>query len=439
MATMLKPPYETRPFECWEKAKELRLNSYKRIVAAKDNGQLLVTGNRAAPEVLMAGFGEFEFLGVADYGASVAYAPDFAQDAYGALEARGFSPDLCGYSRAYLGSMMMDRFYFGGPFPRPDLVYTQIACDTNVKNAAIIAEHFGIPHFSVDVPVYQGYPNRLKEHFINYLLTQFEEIIEGIGRATGRRFDDELFIEAVYNRCRSEALWAEIMMLNQAIPAPMDLKSMFTLYVPLVIMKEKPEAVAFYEGLLDEVKGRVKDSIAAVATERCRLAHDGLPPWFSLRIFRLPESYGAAFVASHYGIVQFGAFEEGPGGVLQPRRDPRQQGIDFRNRQEALRFFAEWYLDKMGTEGYDRRAKLAGQLHLIKEWHIDGIVFHNNRGCEGQSQGLLENKAAVAKELGVPTLVYEGNASDIREWSEEQVIDSLESFMETLGLDRLEK
>ncbi|MFQ5826972.1 MAG: 2-hydroxyacyl-CoA dehydratase subunit D [Dehalococcoidia bacterium] len=435
----MKALHKTKPFECWQKAKELRLDSYKRIMAARENGKLLVTGNRAAPEVLMAGFGDFEFLGIADYGASVAYAPDFAQDAYEILEARGFSRDLCGYSRAYLGSMMLDRFYFGGPFPRPDLVYTQVACDTNVKNATIIAEHFGIPHFSVDVPVYLGYPPRLKEHFINYLVSQFQDIIEGIGRATGRQFDDERFIQALYSRFQTEVLWAEIMMLNQAVPAPMDLKSMFTLFVPLIIMKEKPEAVTFYQGLKEEMEDRVKNGIAAVASEQCRLLHDGLPPWFSLRIFRLPQSYGAVFIGSHYSIVQFGAFEEGPDGRLRPRQTPQQQGIRFRTREEALRFFAEWYLDKMGTEGYFPGAKLEGQVHLVKEWHIDGVVFHNNRGCEGQSQGLLENKAALGERLGVPTLVYEANAADSREWAEEQVIDSLESFMESLGLTRLEE
>jgi hypothetical protein len=60
-----------------------------------------------------------------------------------------------------------------------------------------------------------------------------------------------------------------------------------------------------------------------------------------------------------------------------------------------------------------------------------------NRGCEGLSVGQTEARLALI-DTGVPTMVYEANMADKREWDDREVRDRLDSYMESLGLTRLE-
>ena len=121
-------------------------------------------------------------------------------------------------------------------------------------------------------------------------MDQLHDAIERLEKITGRTFQDELFFEAADNQFESSTLWPKVCMLNQAIPAPIDEKSMFSLYVLAVLNKSSREHVEFYRELLDEVKDRVDRGIAALATERKRIMSDCPPPWGFLKIFRYLES-----------------------------------------------------------------------------------------------------------------------------------------------------
>lgn len=434
----MRVKYPTKPFECWQKAKELRLQNYRNIANAKEQGKLLFTGQRGAPTEILAGFGDVEFLGMNDYAASVAHDPPIALEAFEAVEAKGYARDVCAYWRCFMGSILNDRFYFGGNFPKIDFVFTQNACDTNGKCQLLLAEQLGVPYIMIDVPLVGDYNQRHRPYYIDYIAAQFHEAIEKVHRISGREYDDEKLIQAINNRCRNEVLWAEIMMLNQTIPAPMDMKSQYAFIVPLVVAKYKQETVEFYEGLKQEVQERVNQGIAAVATEHCRLLHIGAPPWHSLRFFRIPQAYGAVFIASDFSIIQFGGFEEKPDGTLGPKKEPKDMGITLRNRDEALRFFAKWYMERGAVDWCGVQTRLSHHRHLVREWHVDGTVYHVDRGCENNTSGVLETKLGISQTLSVPTLMYEGNRGDARDWSEAGSIDRLESFLESMGLRKLE-
>ena len=145
--------YRTRAIECWQKAKELRLNHYKQIATAREEGKLVVTGGAETPEPLLAGLGGSVFLAGEPYGATIGHDTEFSQKCAEAAEARGFARDLCGYMRNFWGSMYLDRYYFGGPFPKPDFCFQLHFCDSHAKWFQVVAEHYGVPYFSLDYPV----------------------------------------------------------------------------------------------------------------------------------------------------------------------------------------------------------------------------------------------------------------------------------------------
>jgi benzoyl-CoA reductase subunit B len=427
--------YKTERLACWGKAKELRLNHYRDIWEAKEKGKILATGGEYSFIPLVAGLGDYEFLGGEPYGATVGTNQDLATECAEAAEARGYARDMCSYMRLYWGSMFLDKSPWG-KFVRPDFCLTWHLCESHGKWYQMVSEHLGIPSFVIDIPLGPRSPSR-RDAQVRYLVAQMEEAIAWMQKITGRGYDDERLIEAVSNEINATALWAKCCELNKNTPAPLDLKSMFSLYVISSLLRCQKEAADFYHTLLDEIKYRVENQIAALATERCRLYHDAEPVWHFLQLFRIAEKYGAVVPASFYAFVVGTAFEADENGHWIPARTMAERGAPLRTRAEALEALAASYVDRPGLWGWMPSQKVADTLGILEDWHCDGAILHLNRGCEGLSQGLTEARLAL-KAKGVPTMVYESNMVDPREFSATQVVDSLESFLESLGLTRLE-
>jgi len=68
--------------------------------------------------------------------------------------------------------------------------------------------------------------------------------------------------------------------------------------------------------------------------------------------------------------------------------------------------------------------------------NLNGAILHYNRGCEGLSVGIAENRLGLIKG-GVPVMTYEGNMADEREFDQSRAYARVDSFMENLGLERL--
>jgi len=425
--------YETRPLSCFGRAKELRAMHYQDVREARSKGKLLIVGGSAGlPQVLASGIGPMAYLGGEEYAGAVGIDPTFSKECLEAVEARGFARDLCGYTRNFWGSMFLDRYVLGGRFPRPDFCLQMHGCDTMSKWFQQVSEHFDIPFFAIEWPFARKEgSNELNKQ---YLIYQMNELIEWMQKITGRPYDDERLLVALRNDCEVRSLWGEICTLNKTIPAPLDHKTMFPLFIVSVIMRHEDEAVEFYRMARDEIKWRVDNQIAAIPVERCRIIDDNEPPWFFLHIFRHMEKYGAVSLGSHHTFFLAGAFEENADATLSARRTPAGKGREPRNRQEALNVLAEWYLDwPLFDAIVYPDAKRAMLFRMVKEWNADAVLLHLNRGCEALTQGVAEDRLALAK-AGIPVGTYESNMVDPREMNMAQVLDRVDAFMESLGL-----
>ncbi len=430
--------YETKPLDSWKRAKELRLNLYRDIAQVKEKGKILFSGGTEGLIALTAGFSS-EYFGGEPYGASVGTDPLFSQQCSEAVEAKGYARDFCAYARNYIGSMFLNRYAFGGKFPEVDICLQTHICDTHAKWYQIVSEYRKIPYFAIDViPYHWEESTQGKRLKLEYVVSQMHDAIGWMEKTLGKRYDDERFIEAVHNECLSTSLWAEICALNKSIPAPLDEKSMFSLYIIAVLMRHKKEAVEFYQMLKDEVKDRVERQIAAVATERCRLLHDSQPPWYGLRIFRYLEKYGVVTIGSHYSFGLSGGWTEREDGSWGEAKPPTKE--DIKNRDGAIRTLAGWLLSyhtlarslRIGGEG-----KNSLILRLVREWQTDGVMIHLNRGCEGIALSQMEVRLSLLSH-GIPVMTYEGNVADSREFDESRTLARIDAFMESLGLKRIE-
>ena len=427
------PKYPTEALKCWGKAKELRDKYYRNYATAHERGGLRWTGGAWSFDSIPAGLGDDIYPITGEpYAAGIAFNKKFSLRYLEAAESKGWARDLCAYMRNYWGSMYLNEYNFGGEYPKPDFAFQDHICCSHAKWYQHVAEYKNIPYFCIDVSV--GPYKDLDEDKLMYVVNQMQESIEFLEKATGREYDDEKLIQAVKDETRSTSLWAEICTLNKAIPAPLEEKSMYSLYVLLTLNKHDKEIADYYEELRDEVKDRVERGIAAIPNEKCRLMSDTQPPWGFLKIFRYLEKYGALSIGSLYSFALEGIWEDKPDGSWGARTTPMELGTPMDTREQALRVLADWNLSKPEWQHfYDSDIKSEMMLRIVKEWKLDGVMLHMNRGCEGLSCGIGENRLAIA-EAGIPVMSFEGNMGDEREFDEAKTQDRIDAFMETLGL-----
>lgn len=432
--------YKTRPLKSWKKAKELREDYYKRFANIKDEGGFRWIGGAWTFDAIPQGFGKVAHISSEPYGAScTAVGKKFAMECHEACETAGYARDLCSYMRAYWGSVFLNKYAYGGPFPKPDFALQTGICCVHAKWYQVVGEHENIPTYSIDVSAGPYYA--MKPHRVQYLVDQSLESIEYLEKILKKRFDDEKFAQAVLEECRGTSLWAECCYLNQAVPAPLDEKSMFSLYVLNTLNKANKEFSDFYEELRDEVKERIADGIAAVPTERKRIIMDSQPPWSFLKLFRYLEDYGVVSVGSLYTNALMGIWdcETQPDGHIKmtPAVTPQQKGTVLKTREDYVRQMCEWNLKKLlWVPFYDPHWKTDAMISLVKDWKCDGVIFHYNRGCEGTAIGNAENRLGILR-AGIPVVTYEGNMGDDREFDEGSALARLDAFMEGMNLKKV--
>ncbi len=333
----------------------------------------------------------------------------------------------------YIGSVVLNEYAFGGPFPKPDFIFQTHICCTHAKWYQDVKElEGGVPMYGIDMGA-GAYPpfGELDKHRIDYIAGQFLDGIDWIEKTIKRPFDEERFLEAVWTELRTMSLWAKIAELNQAVPAPIDEKSMYALYVLATLDKAWKAIPDFYEELYDEVKNRVDRGIAAVGNETFRVMTDSQPPWAFLSMFRTMEKYGTVSIGSLYTIALDGIWRyDAEQKKVFPRELPKEKP---KNREEACRLLADWFLNRPLYQAfYHPDFKTAMMSAMARQWKVDGIILHLNRGCEGTSIGVMENRLGLIEE-GFKVMTYEGNMSDEREFDLESAMTRLEIFMELIS------
>ena len=431
-----KELYKTKPLGCWNKAKEIRQNYYLDYAKAHERGGLRWAGGAWTFGAIPCGLGDDVWSITSEpYSASIANNKEFSMRCLEATERAGYARDLCSYMRNYWGSVILNEFLWGGPFPKPDFIWQDHICCSHAKWYQVVSDlEGGIPMFTIDVSV--GPYGEVNENKINYLVGQMHDGIDWLEKVTGRKYNDQKLIEAVNNECRATSLWAEVCALNKAIPAPLDEKTMYSLYVLGTLMKHSKIVADFYQELRDEVKDRVASKIAAIPNERCRLMSDTQPPWGFLSLFRYLEQYGAVSIGSLYTFGLIGIWEVKPDGTWGARTTPQQKGIVIKDRDQALRILADWNLSKPEWQHfYSPHLKTEMMIRIAKEWSLNGIMLHYNRGCEGLTVGIAENRLGLI-EAGFPVMTFEGNMGDEREFDLTKTMARVDAFMETLELKK---
>jgi len=428
--------YPTRPLQCWAKAKEMIINHFKEVGAGIEDGtKRFVTGTIGGAQFLVAGLGDdFIFLGGEPYGATIGADLAFSEKSMEAAERQGFSRDLCGYMRNYWGSMFLNHYFFtGGPFPKPEFTFAMHLCDVgHAKWWQVVAEHFGIPQIVVDAPL--GQPGMGRKQREEWTVGQMNDAIEQMEKATGRKYDDERMVEAARCQFESSSLWAEICLLNKAIPATVGLKTLLALLPVFLNFEARREGVETLKEIRAEFQDRIAEGIAAIPNERLRLMSDLTPPWHFVKLYRSFEDQGVVFVGIHF-YTHFGSVAYDPDGAPISLKTPEELGYPLKTREDVLRAYAGAHVEvgmrRRFPIGWSAREKAETMVSLYNHWQCDGLLMHLNRGCAMSTFGSAEAKNLIAR-AGIPVGVYEGNFADFRDMDQAATLDTVNTFIRIL-------
>ncbi len=427
--------YETKPFECWNLMKELRRKHFWHTWNAQKEGDVLVLGMVYGFASFLAGIGKFANPSIGPHFTRLARTPnaDGITKAVEAAEAYGLGHYVCGAMKAHLGQLfqglsqtspMGDKFKHNFAFCR--------GCHAIVKSTQIAAEYLDVPILFIDSP-YRHTP-KLTENTRTYVVNQMMEAIEWLEKTTGKKYDDEKFIEAVKNEWQSMVTWARCCETLKNIPAPASDRTMLSLRLPMVTFKHWKETVDYMNILYDELKYRASQKISDHKMEKLRFSHEGLHPLYKANVLRFAEDYGAVFIAGQT-MENYGAWDRFEDGSHVAARTPAERGVEIKTREDAMNALADLNI----TRGDSAALKCEERYYRALDWKCDGVVIHYDFPCQPAMINSLESTIYLENK-GIPVGVYSASQGDPRLFDVNRVLgDSgeLPTFFERLGLKKL--
>ncbi|MBI5501739.1 MAG: 2-hydroxyacyl-CoA dehydratase [Deltaproteobacteria bacterium] len=338
----------------------------------------------------------------------------------GIAEDLGTPRDVCAVHRCTIGVACADERddFFNMAFAVPDLALANnFPCASEAKSFLAVVDKYGIPHHVVDTPI-RSWDGELPDHAVRYLAGQYRGMVAFLERH-GYRMDLERLREEIAFTKALNTLMAEIEICKQAVPAPMSAyDSVIAATAPLVLGKEK-RTLAIFERLRDELRDRVRRGKGVVENERLRLLWIGVPPLCDFKLVNYSEHRGA--------VVAKNLVELLAGFMLDPALIDPQYPFESLARAQL-----ENPLNPPG------RGLIDYFVRATREYRIDGVLGAVKRTCAMLPSVQRLTKDAIQRATGVPTIIFDLDGVDAREYDAASTHATIDAFLDVL-LARKEK
>ncbi len=334
------------------------------------------------------------------------------KDNFAYAERRGYSTDLCGYFRNNIGyaldGIKEENQPLGG-LPEPDfLISFGAGCIPTMKTFQVLCDHFDVPVFKADLP--QVAMEDIKEHHIQYGVTQIKRLVKFLEGLTGKKLDIDRLSQAVAYTDEACRTWDEIMDTRRSVPAPFSAAEIGIMFV-MVTRHGTKIAVDFLDDVLDEVKGKVARGEGVIPNERVRLFWDNIPLWYNMRLFNYFEKWDAVVVAETYT------------SAWTMRMDPDRP-------LESIAYKSLISYPLVSCVSLNKRIELIRKA--VSDYKVDGAILHSNMSCKPISMGQMDIQKVLRDELGVPSVMFDGDHMDGGKFSMAQFQTRIDAFMEML-------
>lgn len=328
-------------------------------------------------------------------------------------EDMGYSRDLCGYLRNILGYVHGD---MNGPdvplggLPEPDIILSAGGgCIPVMKIFQALERRFPqAAVFDGDLP--QVAIEEIKQHHLDYALSEMKRLINFLTEVTGRKMDYDRLAEVVRLSDQACALWDEIMTYRKFRPTPFSAAEIGIMFV-MVTRQGTQTAVDFLTMVRDEVKERAESGQGVIENEKIRLFWDNIPLWHNLGLFNYFEKYRGVVVAETYSAAW-------------------SLRLDVDRPLEALALKSLMSYPLVSCVSLAKRKELV--LKACRDYAVDGAILHRNKSCVPITMGQMDIKRSLEEELGIPSVVIDADHMDARNFSMAQFQTRADAFMEML-------
>ncbi len=404
-----KKPPEIRSAKMLKEVMKQHFYELKEAVKTGDKKIAWCTSVGPAELALAAGF----LVYYPENHAAIMGANRTAMDYIPIANAYGYSPDICSYLTSDIGAYLkgetpLKRAYGMESVPKPDvLLYNTNQCRDVYDWFSFYAREFNVPVYGVNTPRNQS---EIREDVVEACARQMEEMVPHLEEISGKRFDIDRFREVLADSLKCSVLWEEVLNTAQNIPSPATFFDHCVHMGPAVVMRGRKEAIEYYETLLQELKERIENGVAAVPGERHRFYWDGMPIWGKLRLLSntFAELKSAVIVSSYCNSWVFTDFDP---------KDP------FKSMARA---YCSIFISQ------DDNFKERYIAEKVRKFNVDGIIFHDSKTCPNNTNSRYGMPQRLQQKLGIPYLVINGDLNDLRCFSEEQTLTNIEAFVEQL-------
>ncbi len=388
---------------------EMTRDVYVRAAEAKKAGKPVCWATGIAPQELMTTM-EIDTVYPENFGAAMG-AKHLSGPLIEVAEEQGYSNDICSYARNNFGYVDVKHVDDPVNLPMPDmLLCCGNSCNTVIKWYENLAKEMNIPMLFLDTP-YNYMDEGASEHQIRFMEEQVYYMISQLEEITGRKFDYDRFKEVMEISMQTGEWWLKAIGVAKHKPSPISGFDLFNYMGIMVCDRGRPEArdlfKQWYEESMEKVargEGPWKDQ-----EEKYRILWDGIACWPQLNLtYRTLKKYGINMVASNY---------------------PRLWMITYDSPTIASMVRA--YSENVGANR-EIPFELNAYLKDTETYHLDGLIYHSNRSCKPMDFKQYAIRKVVIEKTGLPSVIFDGDQTDPRVFSEAQFETRLQALVELM-------
>jgi benzoyl-CoA reductase/2-hydroxyglutaryl-CoA dehydratase subunit BcrC/BadD/HgdB len=315
----------------------------------------------------------------------------------------GLAAEICSPHRGLAGG------YLRGLLPKPDAVlWSNLICDNTAKSGEYIMELTGCPGFFLDHPFDRS------EREKSYLVEELKDLVEFLGKASGRKMDWDKLAQNVAEMDKQIKLQSEICELRKAVPSPFPTRRFLEFLTVDYMLASQPEETEYLVALRDELAEMVQQGRGAVSPERFRLMTFFIPPIYLIAFLEsMSQEFGAVSVVEP--LFTYWKYEP-----LDPSR-PLESVV---KKSYMIPESRTMY----GPLGKDT---LSDIVDCASQYKVDGAIYYAFIGCR-HTCATIKMFKDVLNGMDIPVLTLDCDIVDPTINNQTEVRQKMEQFFELL-------
>jgi benzoyl-CoA reductase subunit B len=314
-----------------------------------------------------------------------------------------------------------------GGLPKPTVLVARLTCDCVQQVFSQWAQVLETDFFPMEAPAWEhkdaDWFLHANEHWeevyqsdrIALMVDEMRDLIALLERKTGRQFNHERLLTLMERINEQEGYIAEAaQLIGTARPCPVSITDQMPNTMIPQWHRGSDWAVAHARRFRDEVAARVQAGVGVATHERLRLMWIGAGVWHDTAFYQsLEERLGAVFVWSMY--MPFA----GPQYIRAIKGKPLEALASRICSMNEVLHLPPWMNSWMVHEA--RRCGIDAAVMLVPP---------DNR----LSQSGTKLTGLALRAAGVPVLMLDADMVDAKNWSHEQMVALMETFLREEGL-----